>query len=103
MREPDTFFLFLSGYHNSIKTELIRKIAEQNPRAQWFHFGDIDPDGFLILENLRRRTELTILPWKMGIEELQKYAQYTDKLDPKNDIPKAENLEKHSPEAEVLR
>lgn len=56
VKNPDTFFIFLSGYHNSAKQNFLKKIFNQNPGKKYFHFGDIDPDGFLILENLRTKT-----------------------------------------------
>jgi len=55
MHDPESFFLYLAGYHNTAKQRLIRMIAGQN-QADWYHFGDIDPDGFLIAEHLIRGT-----------------------------------------------
>ena len=46
----------LSGYHNLAKQAFIKQIAGDNPGKQWHHFGDIDPDGFYIVENLIRGT-----------------------------------------------
>ncbi len=46
MHRNQAFFIFLSGYHNSVKQRLIKQIAGDNPGRMWYHFGDIDPDGF---------------------------------------------------------
>ena len=91
MRAQDTFLIYLAGYHNTAKQRLIRKIAQDNPNLSWMHFGDIDPDGFLILENLKKGTGLDIQPWHMGIAELEKYRKYTKPLQ-KNDLVKAQSL-----------
>lgn len=86
-----TFYIFLSGYHNSAKQNFLKKIYSQNAEKEYFHFGDIDPDGFYILENLRSKTSITFKPYKMGISELEKYSDYTKTLE-ENDISKAKAL-----------
>ena len=65
MCRQDVFYLFLAGYHNSDKQRFLKKMAEDNPSLPWYHFGDIDPDGFLILEHLRRETGIDFQPWHM--------------------------------------
>ena len=87
----DTFYIFLSGYHNSAKQNFLKKIYSQNAEKEYFHFGDIDPDGFYILENLRSKTSIAFKPYKMGISELEKYSDYTKTLE-ENDILKAKAL-----------
>ena len=57
----------------------------------FYHFGDIDPDGFLILENLINTTRLDIKPIHMDKGTLEKYKQYTKRLT-NQDIIKAEGL-----------
>ena len=91
INEDDTFYIFLSGYHNSAKQNFLKKIYSQNAEKEYFHFGDIDPDGFYILENLRSKTSIPFKPYKMGISELEKYSDYTKTLE-ENDILKAKAL-----------
>ena len=91
INEDDTFYIFLSGYHNSAKQNFLKKIYSQNAEKEYFHFGDIDPDGFYILENLRSKTSIAFKPYKMGISELEKYSDYTKTLE-ENDILKAKAL-----------
>lgn len=91
MQEDDTFLIFLSGYHNSVKQQLIRKIYDANPGLIWHHFGDIDPDGFYIIENLIRGTGIDFHPVYMGTEILKKYKEYTKPLTD-HDIRKATAL-----------
>ena len=91
INNSDTFYIFLSGYHNSAKQNFLKKIYSQNAEKEYFHFGDIDPDGFYILENLRSKTSIAFKPYKMGISELEKYSDYTKTLE-ENDILKAKAL-----------
>lgn len=91
MQEENTFLIFLSGYHNSVKQQFITNIYEANPGLAWQHFGDIDPDGFYIIENLRRGTGIDFKPVYMNVEVLKKYKDYTKPL-ADNDIRKATAL-----------
>lgn len=89
--EKDYFVIYLAGYHNIAKQSLIKLIASQNDVKEWYHFGDIDPDGFLILENLKKKTGINFKPVYMSINELKKYEKYTKKLEV-NDTTKAQGL-----------
>lgn len=89
--EKDCFVIYLAGYHNIAKQSLIKLIASQNDVKEWYHFGDIDPDGFLILENLKKKTGINFKPVYMSINELKKYEKYTKKLEV-NDTTKAYGL-----------
>ena len=100
--ESETFFIFLSGYHNSAKQAFLKKIHKQNPNKEYYHFGDIDPDGFFILDNLRSKTQIDFTAYKMGIAELQKYSDFSKPLE-QNDITKAKSLIANEKYAEILR
>ncbi len=91
IKDSETFFIFLSGYHNSAKQNFLQKIFQQNSSKDYYHFGDIDPDGFYILDNLRTKTNIDFKPYKMGIEDLEKYAAFSKPLEC-NDITKAKSL-----------
>ena len=91
IKESETFFIFLSGYHNSVKQKFLEKIYQQNSNKTYFHFGDIDPDGFFILENLKKKTHIDFNQYKMGIEELEKYSTFSRTLED-NDVIKAKSL-----------
>ena len=101
IKKSETFFIFLSGYHNSVKQIFLKKIFNQNSNKEYYHFGDIDPDGFLILDNLRSKTQIDFKAYKMGIAELQKYSSYTKPLE-KNDLRKAESLIAKGKYTEIL-
>ena len=99
--EPSgVFLLYLSGYSNKAKHDFLRLINNCNNNKVWLHFGDIDPDGFYILENLRDKTGIDFQPFCMGVTELKKYRSYTKPLE-KNDERKALAL-KESCYAEVI-
>lgn len=91
IRRDDTFFLYLGGYHNSAKRLFLKKIKADNETLSFYHFGDIDPDGFLILEHLRRKTGIGFQPYRMGTEEIVRYRKYCKTLE-KHDCMKAENM-----------
>ena len=91
VKADDTLFIYLAGYHNTAKQTFIRKIAESNPDKEWYHFGDIDPDGFYILEHLKKKTNIDFKQLCMSVEELKKYRDYCKPLE-ENDIKKAESL-----------
>lgn len=89
--DKQSAFIYLSGYHNTAKQYFLKKIAEDNKGISWWHFGDIDPDGYFILKNLIDKTGITFKPLYMDIKQLVSYKQYCKPLE-KNDIVKAESL-----------
>lgn len=84
-------FIYLSGYHNTAKQRFLKKIAEYSSGVSWFHFGDIDPDGYYILKNLVEKTGIAFVPLYMDVEQLKNYRQYCKPLE-KNDMVKANSL-----------
>lgn len=84
-------FIYLSGYHNTVKQRFLKKIAENNSGVSWFHFGDIDPDGYYILKNLVEKTGIAFVPLYMDVQQLINCKQYCKPLE-KNDMVKANSL-----------
>ncbi|MBQ9307392.1 MAG: DUF2399 domain-containing protein [Clostridia bacterium] len=76
LQQPDTFFVFLSGYHNTAKQALIRMLFRDNPDKFYLHFGDLDPDGFGILRHLREGTGVPFRPYRMDAETLRQFVDY---------------------------
>jgi len=76
----DMFVIYLGGFHNSVRREFIKKIYQQNPGVLFYHFGDIDAGGFYILEHLKRQTGIEFEPYKMDMETLMEYQNYSKKL-----------------------
>lgn len=91
VQSEEIFHIYLSGYHNTLKQCVIKRLAAENPMLQWYHFGDLDPDGFFILEHLKRGTGIAFKAFHMGIEDLVRYKDFGKSLE-ENDRKKAETL-----------
>lgn len=91
INDSQTTFIYLSGYHNTAKQNFLIKTAEYNKDVAWYHFGDIDPDGYFILKNLISKTGIQFEPLYMGVKQLIDCKQYCKPLE-KNDVTKARTL-----------
>ena len=70
MTDKNAFLIYVSGYHKTGQNVLIQSIHRDNDHiVEWLHFGDLDPWGFDILTNLKKRSGIPFKPWKMGKEE----------------------------------
>ena len=74
--EKDSLFIYLGGYHNSIRRTLLKMVYETIPDAKYFHFGDIDAGGFSILQDLRKKTGIPFMSYHMDLDTLKQYRQY---------------------------
>jgi hypothetical protein len=100
--QTGAFQLYLAGYHNRARQEFLIRIHDQNPEIRhWRHFGDLDPDGFCILENLRNKTGIDFAGFQMDLSYLKKYRAFTKSLN-ENDRTKAENLIQAGKYTEIL-
>lgn len=68
--------VYLGGFHNSIRTDLLKLIYADNYDKKYFHKGDIDVFGFVILENLKKKTGIPFLPLEMDLETLKEFESY---------------------------
>jgi hypothetical protein len=68
----DELVIFLGGFHNSIRTTILKKIKhfikKNGIECTFFHWGDIDLGGFRILFNLRNSIDVDVIPFKMDVE-----------------------------------
>lgn len=71
--KKDSIVIYLGGFHNAVKRELILKIHNVVPHIEYFHYGDIDAGGFYILNHLRNKTNIEFRPYMMSITELEKF------------------------------
>lgn len=69
--KEDGIVLYLGGFSNDANIEFIKKTT-----CPLYHFGDIDANGFKILNDLRKRTGLPIYSYKMDIETIAKYSEF---------------------------
>lgn len=90
--ENNAAVIYLGGFHNSVRTKLLKSIYLQNPYIDYFHKGDLDIYGFLILENLKAKTGINFEPYEMDLELLKKcYKNNFFKPLNKTDIKKAQD------------
>lgn len=71
--KKEAVYIYLGGYHNKSKKELLEKIYKDNKSFEYLHEGDIDIYGFLILENLKERTGIPFKPLLMDINTLKRF------------------------------
>lgn len=71
--EQDGVHIYLGGYHNSSKQKLLKKIYIDNKACGYFHKGDLDVYGFLILENLKAKTGIPFVPLMMDVTTLERF------------------------------
>lgn len=72
--------IYLGGFHNAVRRAFIKKIHQQNPDASFYHFGDIDAGGFLILQHLRQQTGIRFMPYKMDLATLVRHQDLAKQL-----------------------
>lgn len=79
-QEENTLYIYLGGYHNHIRRQLLKAVHEILPHVAYYHFGDIDAGGFCILKDLRRKTGIPFTAYCMDLETLRKYRTYAKPL-----------------------
>lgn len=70
-KESQGAIIYLGGFLNTVRTNLLKKVYVFEPDARYFHKGDLDPYGFLILENLKEKTGISFIPMEMDLNTLQ--------------------------------
>lgn len=70
-KENQGAVLYLGGFLNTVRANFLKHMYACEPKAQYFHKGDLDPYGFLILENLKEKTGIPFLPMEMDLETLR--------------------------------
>jgi len=71
-------FLFVSGYPNSAVAALIKILATSC--FSFYHAGDLDPDGILILQNIQDIAQRPVTPIRMDVSTFNKYQQWARPL-----------------------
>ena len=71
--ELDAVYIYLGGYHNTSKQRLLELIYENNSDKEYYHEGDLDVYGFLILENLISKTQIPFKPLLMDVETIERF------------------------------
>ena len=77
----DSLIVYLGGFHGSLVTKFLSILNESvKSNVDFLHFGDIDAGGFYIYLNLIHKTNIKFNTWKMDINTLKKYEQYSKVL-----------------------
>lgn len=95
INSKEYLILYIGGFHNTIKRELIRKIYCYNQNLEFYHFGDIDAGGFLIHEDLESKTSIKFTPLYMNIDILKKYKNEWLSLT-KNDVLRLKKIKERN-------
>lgn len=66
----DAAYFYLGGFMSRGQRDFLQKIYRDNPRARYYHFGDIDAGGLFIYEHLRRATGVPFAMYRMSTTEL---------------------------------
>lgn len=100
-QEPESLIIYLDGYHNSVRRTLLKKLYQELPNISYYHFGDIDASGFLILKDLRKKTGIPFKTFCMDVETLKYYEKYGKALT-ESDRIRLKELEKEEELQEVV-
>lgn len=79
-KEANSLIVYLGGYHNLVRRNLLRKIYDAFPNAKYAHFGDIDAGGFEIYRDLCEKTKIPFNMYNMDLNVLKKYEKYGKSL-----------------------
>lgn len=79
-REDRSLIVYLGGYHNAVRRNLLKKIYKVFPNVTYYHFGDIDAGGFQIYKYLCEKTSIPFQMYQMDLNVLKKYESYGKKL-----------------------
>jgi hypothetical protein len=71
-------FLYTGGYPNSALLSLLELLAFM--KCRFFHAGDLDPDGILILEQIFFAAGRRVTPLKMDAESFDLYRPWSRRL-----------------------
>lgn len=74
--ESNSMFIYLGGFHNQSKQQFLKLLFSQNPEKKYYHKGDLDVYGFLILENLKDKTGIPFEPLEMDVRTLEKFYRH---------------------------
>ena len=84
--------IYLGGFHNTVRTSLLKKIYAENKNVDYYHKGDLDVYGFLIFENLKVKTGIPFQSYEMDLDTLIKcYESGHTRPLTKDDLKQAHN------------
>ncbi|GBU26867.1 hypothetical protein R84B8_00382 [Treponema sp. R8-4-B8] len=72
-------FLYIGGYSNRAAAALVKTLASSG--FSFYHAGDLDPDGILILQHVQELAEKPVVPVRMDAATFDKYQAWARPLD----------------------
>lgn len=102
IEDENTSFIYTGGYSGRTVKRFLQYINHNNSDKSFYHFGDLDPDGFCILDNLIDATGIDIKPLHMDMENLIKYKPYAKPLT-ERDVKLARSLIKKGHNIDILK
>ena len=102
IEDENTSFIYTGGYSGRTVKRFLQYINHNNSDKSFYHFGDLDPDGFCILDNLIDGTGLDIKPLHMDMENLIKYKPYAKPLS-ERDVKLARSLIRKGHNIDILK
>ena len=82
-RPEDQLVIYHGGQYSPRKHLFLQAVGQALPGScRWYHWGDLDYGGFLMLARLRREIRGDIRPFHMGAADLERYRQYTVPVSP---------------------
>jgi hypothetical protein len=71
-------FLYIGGYSNRAAAAIVKALAASG--FSFYHAGDLDPDGILILQNIQELAEKPVVPVRMDAETFDQYKAWARSL-----------------------
>jgi hypothetical protein len=71
-------FLYIGGYFNRAATALVKTLSASG--FSFYHAGDLDPDGVLILQQIHDAAEKPVIPVRMDIATFDQYLPWARTL-----------------------
>ena len=72
-------FLYVGGYSNRASAALVKSLAASG--FSFYHAGDLDPDGILILQHIRDIAQKPVIPLRMDVATFDQYRMWARKLE----------------------
>jgi hypothetical protein len=89
-------FLYIGGYFNRAAASLIKILAQSG--FDFYHAGDLDPDGILILQQIQETAQKPVHPINMDAATFEKYKPWARQLS----NPMLYQIAKISPETRAI-
>jgi DNA topoisomerase VI subunit A len=70
MNSADYSLIYLGGYAKRSQIHFIKRLYQDNPHIDYYHFGDIDVGGLQIHQHLCSATGISFKTFHMGVGEL---------------------------------